>query len=64
MRPLIFIIISFFMFSCIPIKIAPNIETDKLVKAKRFKRDLPRNYGFVFEDPKDSDCKLPLIRTA
>ncbi|WP_282019202.1 hypothetical protein [Salegentibacter mishustinae] len=55
MRPLILIIISFFFFSCIPIRIAPNIETDKLVKAKRFKRDLPNNYGFVFEDPKDYD---------
>ncbi|MBI6118782.1 hypothetical protein [Salegentibacter maritimus] len=55
MRQLIAIIISFFMFSCIPIRVAPNIEKDKLVKAKKFKRDLPRKYGFVFEDPKDSD---------
>mgnify|MGYP000385870746 FL=1 len=55
MRQLLFSIISLFIFSCIPIRIAPNIETDKLVKAKRFKRDLPRNYGFVFEDPKDAD---------
>ena len=43
------------MFSCIPLSIAPKIEGDKLVKAKRFKRDLPRNFGFVFEDPKDAD---------
>ncbi|MGY5847664.1 hypothetical protein ACW6QP_09605 [Salegentibacter sp. HM20] len=55
MRPLIFLFISFFLISCIPIKIAPKIETDKLVKAKRFKRDLPAKYAFVFEDPKDSD---------
>ena len=55
MRKLIFSFIFLSIFSCIPIRIAPNIETDKLVKAKKFKRDLPSNYGFVFEDPKDAD---------
>lgn len=48
-----FLILSF--FSCIPLSIAPKIETDKLVKGKRFKRNLPRNYGFVFKDSKDAN---------
>jgi hypothetical protein len=55
MRQFLFGIISLFLFSCIPIRIAPVIKTDKLVIAKRFKRDLPRKYGFVFEDPKDAN---------
>jgi len=55
MREFLISLLLLFFFSCIPISIAPNIETDKLVKAKRFKRDLPRNYGFVFEDSKDAN---------
>jgi hypothetical protein len=55
MRNLLFSVFSLFILSCIPIRIAPSIETDKLVIAKKFKRDLPANYGFVFEDPKDAD---------
>ncbi|WP_223033488.1 hypothetical protein [Hanstruepera marina] len=43
-----FIIIS----SCIPTQIAPNIETDKVQIAKKFKRDLPKNYAFIFQDTK------------
>jgi len=52
-------LITCFLFlsicSCIPVSIAPNIETDKLIKAKQFKRDLPDDYAFIFEDPKDAD---------
>lgn len=55
MRQLVLGIVSLFIFSCIPIRIAPKIKTYKLVKAKIFKRDLPRNYGFIFEDPKDTN---------
>ena len=55
MRQLISVLIFLMIYSCIPVRIAPNIKGDKIVKAKRFKRDLPRNYGFVFEDPKDAN---------
>lgn len=41
--------------SCIPLRIAPNIEDYKLTKGKRFKRALPKKTVFVFEDPKDAD---------
>lgn len=41
--------------SCIPIKIAPKIKDYKIVVAKRFKRDLAREYAFVFEDYKNAD---------
>ncbi len=55
MRLLIASLFILLVYSCIPYSIAPKIEGDKLVKAKRFKGDLPRNYGFVFKDPKDAD---------
>ena len=42
-------------FSCIPLRIAPNIKTDKVMVAKKFKRKLPRQNAFIFEDPKDAD---------
>lgn len=55
MRTLLLCIFSLLMFSCVPVSIAPQIKTHKLVKAKRFKRDLPKNYGFIFKDPKKVD---------
>ena len=42
-------------YSCIPYKIAPNIEGEKIIKAKKFKKDLPNFYGFIFEDPKNAN---------
>ncbi|NAY91674.1 hypothetical protein GTQ34_07070 [Muricauda sp. JGD-17] len=44
-----------FMISCIPIRIAPNIEGHRLTTGKRFKRGLPKKTMFVFEDPKDAN---------
>ncbi len=41
------------MQSCIPIRIAPNIDDYKVTKGKKFKRSLPKREMFVFEDPKD-----------
>ena len=46
---------SFLFLSCIPVKLAPSIDEHKLVLAKKFKRDLPRHYAFVFEDTKQAD---------
>ncbi|MEJ6791392.1 MAG: hypothetical protein QNK89_01275 [Lacinutrix sp.] len=40
--------------SCIPVKIAPEIETHKIVVAKKFKRKLPKTTAFVFNDPIDA----------
>jgi hypothetical protein len=41
--------------SCIPLRIAPNIKTDKVMLAKKFKRKLPKRFAFIFEDPKDAN---------
>ncbi len=52
-----------FSTSCIPLSFAPNIKTDKVKIAKRFKCDLPKRYGFIFEDPKEADEFYSFINT-
>lgn len=42
-------------FSCIPLQIAPNIEGAKVYKGKKFKKQLPKQRVYVFEDPKDAN---------
>ena len=41
--------------SCIPMAIKPNIEDYKITNGAQFKRGLPNQEVFVFEDPKDAD---------
>lgn len=47
-------VLLFLLTSCIPVKIAPSIDTHKIMLAKRFKRKLPRETSFIFEDPKQA----------
>jgi hypothetical protein len=49
--------------SCIPLKIAPNIEGEKIVNAKKFKKDLPNFQGFIFEDTKNANEFYNFINT-
>ena len=49
--------------SCIPLRIAPTIEDYKLTKGKKFKKHLPRDNAFVFEDPKDASEFYNFINT-
>jgi len=51
----IFILFCFLIQSCIPLRIAPNIEDYKVTKGKKFKRSLPKREMFVFEDSKDAN---------
>lgn len=55
MRNTLLLLSFFILYSCIPLRIAPTIKDDKLVVAKKFKRNLPRHYALIFEDPKDSN---------
>ncbi len=52
-KTLILLAILIVIQSCIPIRIAPNIDDYKVTKGKKFKRSLPKREMFVFEDPKD-----------
>jgi len=59
-----FILFVFLIFSsCIPLRIAPNIKEDKVMVAKKFKQNLPRDYAFIFEDPKDANEFYHYINT-
>lgn len=49
------LVFSSFFISCIPLQIAPKIEGGKVMVGKKFKRKLPKQYTYVFEDPKDAD---------
>lgn len=51
------------VYSCIPYKIAPKIEGEKIIKAKKFKKDLPNYYGFIFEDTKNANEFYNFINT-
>ena len=54
MRMLYLLLVTNFLFSsCIPLQLAPNFEGGKVFKPKKFKRQLPQQYVYVFEDPKD-----------
>jgi len=59
------LIISLFSInsSCIPVKIAPNIDTHRVMLAKKFKRKLPRETSFIFEDPKDAYAFYDYVNT-
>lgn len=64
MRSLLPIVISFlFLNSCIPLRIAPNINDYRITKGESFKRDLPKREMFVFEDPKDVDHFYDFVNT-
>ncbi len=63
MRSLIFALLSLLAVSCIPIRIAPIIKEDKIMKANKFKRKLPKRYSFIFEDPKEANEFYNYINT-
>ena len=60
---LLYLLLFAFFTSFVPLSFAPNIKTDKVKLAKRFKRDLPKQQGFIFEDPKEADEFYTFINT-
>ncbi|MBM1105233.1 hypothetical protein JQC67_03680 [Aurantibacter crassamenti] len=53
-RILIFTLCLFVFQSCIPLRIAPDIDTYKVSKGKKFKRSLPKRQMYIFEDSKQA----------
>ncbi len=47
--------ILFLVQSCIPLRIAPQIEDYKITKGKKFKRSLSKRQMFIFEDAKEAE---------
>jgi len=48
MKQLLILLSLFIFFSCIPLRIAPTIKDHKIMVAKKFKRDLPIDYGLCY----------------
>ncbi|MGB3342726.1 MAG: hypothetical protein WBA61_02325 [Aequorivita sp.] len=58
-----FILFGLSTFSCIPLQIVPNIDGGKVYKGKKFKKQLPKQHVYVFEDPKDANEFYTYINT-
>lgn len=63
MYKLAIVTLLFLNFSCIPLRIAPTIKTDKVMVAKKFKRTLSNRNAFIFEDPKNANEFYSYINT-
>ncbi len=55
MKKILLILTAISIYSCIPLRIAPDIKEDKIMVAKKFKKKLPNSYSYIFEDRKDAD---------
>lgn len=56
MKPLLFITVTVMLFqSCIPLRIATNIEDFNVVQGNKFKRTLPKREMFVFQNSKKAN---------
>ncbi len=63
MKQLLILLGLFIFSSCIPLRIAPKIKDHKIMVAKKFKRNLPRDHAFIFEDPKNTNEFYNYINT-
>lgn len=55
LKSLCIIALSLSIYSCIPLQTAPKIDGAKVYKGQKFKKFLPKQYVYVFEDPKDAN---------
>ena len=62
-RIILLLSVIFLVHSCIPLRIAPDIEDYKLAKGKKFKRSLGKREMFIFEDPKEAEHFYNFINT-
>ena len=61
MKALLPLFVFLMISSCIPFKIAPQIDYDKVMIAKKFKKKLPKKYALIFEDPKQENAFYDFI---
>ncbi|QXP79284.1 MULTISPECIES: hypothetical protein [Winogradskyella] len=57
MKKLLAIAVVFSFTSCIPVKIAPRFKNQdyKIMQAKKFHKDMPRETSFIFKDSKEAE---------
>ena len=64
MKKLLFLVFGIFLFqSCIPLRVAPQIDDYKIAKGKRFKRSLSKRQMFIFEDEKEAEQFYSFVNT-
>ncbi|MEN1784683.1 MAG: hypothetical protein AAGF77_06030 [Bacteroidota bacterium] len=63
MKSVVLLVILVAIQSCIPLRVAPNIEDYKLKNGRKFKKGLPKKTVFVFEDPKDAGAFYDYVNT-
>ncbi len=63
MKYILLCLLTLFIYSCVPIAIAPNLEEGKVIRAKKFKRKLPNRYSYIFTDSKAADEFYYFINT-
>ncbi len=61
MKTLLPLFVFLMISSCIPFKIAPQFDSDKVMLAKKFKKKLPKKYALIFEDPKEENVFYDFI---
>ncbi|MBD0779719.1 hypothetical protein HPE56_18100 [Maribacter sp. ANRC-HE7] len=57
------VLLVLFLTSCIPLRIAPDIDDYRITRGKSFKRTLPKREMFVFEDPKVANAFYNFVDT-
>jgi len=60
---LLLLSVVFIFQSCIPLRIAPQIEDYKVTRGKKFKRSLSKRQMFIFENPKDENHFYEYVNT-
>ena len=55
MKYALVLLITLLSYSCIPLKVAPDIADGKVYAPKKFKKQLPKQHTYVFNDPKDAN---------
>ncbi|WP_299274857.1 hypothetical protein [uncultured Psychroserpens sp.] len=63
MKSIYSIVLVLLVASCIPLRIAPTIKDQKIMVAKKFKRTFPKEYAFIFQDPKEANEFYNYINT-
>ncbi len=63
MKQFIILVLALSLSACIPLRKAPEINQHKVMDAKKFKRKLPRETAFIFEDPKDANAFYNFINS-
>lgn len=54
MKKVLYLLLIALLQSCFPVSIAPNLEKGQLFEARKFKKQLPNQYSYIFTDPKDA----------